>query len=77
MFTRQQNDDGNETFVADGGGSENGERITEFAPNVDAAIGRGATDTDQTYLRLRSPNGSIKYLVVADDNTVSASGTKP
>lgn len=49
----------------------------QWASGVTAGFIRGVTDTDQTALMLRSPNGTLKYLVVADDNTVSASATAP
>lgn len=54
-----------------------GDVIIQWASGVTAGFKRGATDTDQTAVMLRSPNGTLKYLVVADDNTVSASATAP
>lgn len=49
----------------------------QWASGVTAGFIRGVSDTDQTAVMLRSPNGTLKYLVVADDNTVSASATAP
>jgi len=77
MWIRNQLDDGTEKFVADGNDSENQERITEWALNVDAAMGRGATDTDRTYLRLRRSDGTSVYIYVDTGTTVSCSTTKP
>jgi hypothetical protein len=45
--------------------------------DVDVEIGRGTTDTDVTFLTLRSPNGTKFYLTVDDSGTLSASTTKP
>ncbi len=47
------------------------------AESVDVEIGRGTTDTDVTFLTLRSPNGTKFYITVADDGTLSSSATKP
>lgn len=49
----------------------------EWATGVTASLVRGVTDTDRTAIALRSPNGTLKYLLIADDNTVSASATAP
>jgi len=49
----------------------------EWAAGVTASLVRGVTDTDITAIALRSPNGSLKYLTIADNNTVSASATAP
>jgi len=49
----------------------------EWATGVDAILSRGVTDTDRTTLSLRSPNGTRKYILIADDNTVTASSTAP
>lgn len=49
----------------------------QWAPGVDVVFSRGVTDTDRTAIALRSPNGTLKYLLIADDNTVTASATAP
>ena len=49
----------------------------EFSANVDVEIGQGATDTDVTFLTLRSPNGTKYYVTVNDSGSLSASSTKP
>lgn len=49
----------------------------KWANGVDAGFVRGVTDTDRTALFCRSPNGTKKYLLIADDNTVTASATAP
>ena len=77
MFNRVQDDDGNQKFIADGGSSEIAENITEFAPGVDAAFGRGATDTDRTYVRLCRSDGTSVYLYVDTGTTLTVSTTKP
>lgn len=77
MWIRQQLDDGTEKFVADGNNSEVQERITEWEPDVDAALGRGATDTSRSYLRLRRSDGTSVYIYVDTGTTVSCSTTKP
>jgi hypothetical protein len=51
--------------------------IFRWAPGVDAYLVRGTTDLDRTAIALRSPNGTLKYLLIADDNTVTASATAP
>lgn len=58
-------------------GAENTSVTVQWASGVTAGFIRGVTDTDRTGLMLRSPNGTLKYIVVADDNTVSASATAP
>ena len=76
-FYKQQDEDGNQVFLADGGGSEEAETIVEFADGVTAAIGRGSTDTDITYIRLNRADGSDIYLYVSSGTTITASTTKP
>lgn len=50
----------------------------EWSANVDAEIGRGATDTDITFIKLRSPDGTAYYLYPADDGgSLTISATKP
>ncbi len=49
----------------------------EWSDNVDAEIGRGTSDTDVTFLTLRSPNGTKYYITVTDGGTLSVSTTKP
>jgi hypothetical protein len=44
---------------------------------VDVEIGRGTTDTDQTFITLRSPDGTKFYIEVNDAGAISASTTKP
>jgi hypothetical protein len=43
----------------------------------DVEIGQGSTDTDVTFITLRSPNGTKFYITVNDSGTLSASTTKP
>lgn len=49
----------------------------EFAQDVEIELGQGASDTDVTFITLRSPNGTKYYLTVADNGSVTASTTKP
>ncbi|MCP4650315.1 MAG: hypothetical protein GY853_09600 [PVC group bacterium] len=49
----------------------------EWSANVDVEIGRGTTDTDVTFLTLRSPNGTKYYITVTDGGALSVSGSKP
>ena len=49
----------------------------EWAAAVDVEIGRGVTDTDQTFITLRSPDGTKYYIEVDDAGALSASVTKP
>ena len=44
---------------------------------VDVEIGRGTTDTDITFIALRSPDGTKFYIEVNDAGAISASTTKP
>jgi len=48
-----------------------------IADGTDVEIGRGTTDTDVTFLTLRSPNGTKYYITVSDVGALSASTTKP
>jgi hypothetical protein len=50
---------------------------TTFATGVTAEIGRGTTDTDITYLSLRSANGTLYYLYPDDSGALILSTTKP
>lgn len=77
MWIRQQLDDGTEKYVADGNDSGNQERIVEWGSGIDLAMGRGATDTDRTYLRLRRSDGTSVYIYVDTGTTVVCSTTKP
>ncbi len=66
-------ENGNVTIkVADAGNV-----TVQWASGVTAGFVRGVTDTDRTALFCRAPNGTVKYLLIADDNTVSASATAP
>lgn len=66
-------EDGNlNVFVADASSV-----TVKWANGVDAGFVRGVTDRDRSALFCRSPNGTKKYLLIADDNTVSASATAP
>lgn len=77
MWARKQNDTGDQVFEASGGGSENAESIWSFAPTVDAAIGRGATNTNRSYLRLNRSDGVSVYIYVDTGTTVLCSTTRP
>lgn len=77
MFNKIQDDEGNVIFEADGGGSENEEFIVRFDEDVEAAVGRGETDTDRTYLRLKRSDGTDVYLYVDTGTTLTVSTTKP
>lgn len=77
MFNLLQKDDGSAQFQAQGGGSEEEEFGVEFEDGVDAALGRGETDTDRTYLRLRRSDGTSVYLYVDTGTTLTVSATKP
>lgn len=78
MWIRSQVDDGTERKTASGGNSEFAEVVTEWdAGTVDAALGRGVTDTDRTYLRLRRSDGTSVYIYVDTGTTVSCSTTQP
>lgn len=75
-WIRKQSDTGDQVFEA-GSGSENSENIWSFAPTVEAAIGRGAVDTDRTYLRLMRSDGTNVYIYVDTGTTVLCSTAKP
>lgn len=82
MFNLLQKDDGSAKFTAQGGGSENAEIGVEFETGddgvaVDAAFGRGATDTDRTYVRLKRSDGTSVYLYVDTGTTLTVSTTAP
>lgn len=78
MWIRQQLDTGDQQYLGDdGNGESTSENIWRFAPTVDAAIGRGATDTDRTYLRLNRTDGTSVYIYVDTGTTVVCSTTKP
>lgn len=82
MWVVQQDEDGNAKLLASGGNSENAEVIAEFDRTdaggvIDAALGRGATDTDRTYLRLRRSDGTSVYIYVDTGTTVLCSTTAP
>lgn len=77
MWIRQQLDTGDEKYIANEASNFGGvERITEWALNVDAALGRGKVSTGRTYLRLRNTAGTIYYLYV-DTTTLVVSATQP
>ncbi len=67
-------DENNNTLVKVGAG---GVITFQWAEGVTAVLARGVTDADRTTIGLRSPNGTLKYLLIADDNTVTASATAP
>ena len=77
MFNKVQDDEGNVKFIADGGGSEEAEFVIEFADGVEAAVGRGETDEDRTYVRLKRSDGTDVYLYVDTGTTLTVSTTKP
>lgn len=77
MWIRQQLDTGDEKTLANEASSFAGcERITEWDTNVDLAFGRGVSDTDRTYIRLRNSAGTIYYLYV-DTTTLLCSASQP
>jgi len=50
----------------------------EWAANVDVEIGRGTTDTDITFIKLRSPDGTAYWLYPANGGgSLTISATKP
>ncbi len=82
MWIVQQNDDGSAKLLASGGNSENAEVVVEFDRTdaggvIDAALGRGATDTDRTYLRLRRSDGVSVYVYVDTNTTLLCSTSAP
>jgi len=83
MFNLRQKDTGSAVFEASGGGSEtDGEfgavfDTTDAGIAIDAAFGRGATDTDRTYVRLKRSDGVSVYLYVDTGTTLVVSATKP
>ncbi len=46
-------------------------------PNIDVEIGVGTSDTDVTFITLRSPNGTKYYITVSDLGVIQASTSKP
>lgn len=54
-----------------------GEVIVEFAPGVEAAFGRGSTDSDLTYLRLTLADGTPVHIFASDATTVAATAARP
>lgn len=48
-----------------------------FATGVDVVIGRGTTDTDITYIALRSANGTKFYIYPDDSGALTTSTTAP
>lgn len=82
MFNLLQKDDGSAKFTAQGGGSESQELGVVFEEldtgvSVDAAFGRGTTDTDRTYVRLKRSDGTSVYLYVDTGTTLTVSTTAP
>lgn len=81
MFVSRPNTDGSIEKVAKGPASQNSPGAAEriiFADGVDAEIGRGATDTDITYLALRNASGTKVYISPNAAGTgVDVSTTKP
>ena len=72
--------DGPTTFVdAVGVGTTNPvEKLeVQWDAAVDVMIGRATNDTDQTFISLRSPDGTQWYITANDTGTVSAVTTKP
>jgi hypothetical protein len=50
----------------------------EFSSSeVDIELGQGTTDSDVTFLTLRSPNGTKYYITVSDAGVFTSSTTKP
>ena len=49
----------------------------EFGANTDVEIGVGATATNQTFIKLRSPDGTEYWVTVADGGTLSILPSKP
>jgi len=47
------------------------------AGNFTAGFIRGTVDTDITSVFVRTPNGTLRYILVADDGTISTSTTAP
>lgn len=79
MWVHQQPDDGTNKMLASGGGSELSENITEWALNVDAALGRGTgvVGANLSYLQLRRTDGTKVYVYVDTGTTVVCSATRP
>lgn len=75
MWVRRQDDDGSETYLAQGGGSEFAARKIEWDTNVDAEIRRGTTSTARTGLKLRRTDGTAVYISVDTGTTVVCSTT--
>lgn len=77
MWITQQTDNGDQKLLAQGGGSETSEAITEWATGVDAGLGRGVVNAARSYLRLRRTDGTIVYIYVDTGTTVACSTTRP
>jgi hypothetical protein len=83
MFVLKQKDDGSAVFEANGGGSETDGEFgvvfdsTSAGVEIAAALGRGVTDTDRTYIRLKRSDGTSVYIYVDTGTTVVCSTTKP
>lgn len=75
-FAVKQNTDGTTEIVAAPDSAAKSVKVT-FATNVDAEIGRGATDADRTYIALRRSDGTKVYIYVDTGTTVLCSATKP
>jgi len=52
-------------------------KFTVGAGNFTAGFIRGTVDTDITSVFVRTPNGTLRYILVADDGTISTSTTAP
>lgn len=80
MWIRQQLDTGAEKFIANEASQFSGiERVTEWALNVDAAMGRGVgtVGANLTYVQLRRTDGTKVYIYVDTGTTVVCSATQP
>ena len=77
-FIKRQDPDGGTTYELSPRASQLTEFKVRFAGGVEAAVGRGSTDADIVYLRLRNADGEDAYVFPnATQDGITVQATRP
>lgn len=77
-FAKHVDGNGGTAFRLIPSSSQDEEFTVEFAAGVSASIGRGTTDTDIVYLRLKNADGESAYVFPnASQDGITVQATRP
>ena len=77
-FVKSVDGEGGVKFRLADSSSQTEEFTIEFAAGVSASVGRGTTDTDVVYIRLKNTDGESAYVFPnATQDGITVQGTRP